>query len=438
MNITVFGAGSSGLAALKKLRHDRLFLTESRDRIDERTLKLLKKLRVPFELGGHTRKAVDSADLIIVSPSVALDIPVLKEAGRKGIPIISEIEMAYRHLKVPVIAVTGTNGKTTTTTLIARMLNKAGIRAKAAGNIGYPLIAVDDSELDCVVAEVSSYQLEAIDRFRPKVSVILNISEDHLARHRTMKEYSKLKAEVFRNQGTNDRLVYNYDDKRVREIARTAKCKKVPFSRRKVIKQGAYVKNGSIYFRKVRIMDINDVCIKGEHNLENSLASVAASMLFGAGRKPVENVLKHFKGVEHRIEFVRDVDGVAYFNDSKGTNPSSTVVAIRALEKVYGIVLILGGRDKMTDLSDMCREIKAHVREVVLLGEAKARFKRDLRNCGYSNLHEAGSFRDAVMMSRKLARRGEAVLLSPACASFDMFRNYEERGKVFKKIVSSL
>jgi UDP-N-acetylmuramoylalanine--D-glutamate ligase len=438
MNITVFGAGSSGLAAIKKLRHENIFLTESKPRLDEITLDIVKKLGIAYETGGHTLRAVENAELIVVSPGVPLDIPVLKKARKLRIPIISEVELAYRYLKKPIIAVTGTNGKTTTTTLIARMFNDANLRAKAGGNIGFPLISVDDKNLDYVVAEVSSYQLEAIDKFRPKISVILNITEDHLARHKTMAEYAKQKAAVFRNQTKDDLLIYNYDDKLVRKIAEAAKAVKIPFSRKFVVKNGAYAKDGSVYFKDACICFTDDIRIKGDHNLENALAAVAAASLCGVKPASIRETLKSFKGVEHRIEFVRNVNDVAYYNDSKGTNPDSTIVAIKALAQENGLILILGGRDKMTDIEKMCNEIKYHVKEVVLLGEAKERFRKGLSKCGYSKLHSVKTFRDAVMESKKLARPGDAVLLSPACASFDMFKNYEERGKVFKQIVASL
>ncbi len=438
MKITVFGAGKSGIAVARKLRGKEVFLTEEKKTIDAEALRALKKLGVHYELGGHTEAAIRDADLIVVSPGVHLDIPMLKKARARNIPIISEIELAYSCLKKPIIAVTGTNGKTTTTSLIGRMLNDAGLKSAVAGNIGYPLISVNDSELDYIVAEISSYQLEAIRDFKPWISVILNITPDHLTRHHTMKEYAGFKANIFKNQKGRDHLIYNYDDELTASISREARCERIPFSRKKILRSGACVKGGKILFKGRTICGTAEIRIKGEHNIENALAAASAAMLCGAPAGSIRRTLMTFKGVEHRIEYVRALKGVSYYNDSKGTNPDSTIVAIKALSKSRGIVLILGGRDKMTDLRDMCNVIKKNVKDVVLIGEAKGRFKKALTKAGFRRVHESGTFMEAVKNCKKLAKAGDAVLLSPACASFDMFKNFEERGKVFKKIVAKL
>jgi UDP-N-acetylmuramoylalanine--D-glutamate ligase len=303
---------------------------------------------------------------------------------------------------------------------------------------GKPLISVDDRYLDHIVAEVSSYQLESIKDFRPRISMILNITEDHLTRHKTMSEYAKQKSAIFRNQKSSDALIYNMDDARVLKIIKTARCRKLPISQKKIAKDGAYALDGFMYFRGEMVCPIKEMYIKGEHNVENALAAISAAKLCGVATSSIRRTLRTFKGVEHRIEFVKKAAGVSYFNDSKGTNPDSTLVAIKALSPSYGIVLMLGGRDKMTNLKKMCLSIRKNVKEVVLLGEAKERFKKELKKCGIKNIHEAGSFRSAVMAAKNLSKPGDAVLLSPACASFDMFNNYEERGKVFKSIVANL
>ena len=259
-----------------------------------------------------------------------------------------------------------------------------------------------------------------------------------MTRHGTIAEYAKQKAAIFSNQGKSDWLIYNHDDPRVRRVVKAARCHRVPFSRETIVRSGGYVKGGAVYFGRQRVCRVDDIRIKGDHNVENALASAAAALLAGALPRDVAGTLKRFRGVEHRIEFVRSLKGVSYYNDSKGTNPDSTVVAIRALKKDHGIILILGGRDKMTDLDEMCGEVKHNVKDVVLIGEAKERFLKNLKDRGYSKIHVAASLKQAVDVSRSLARYGDAVLLSPACASFDMFKNYEERGKVFKKIVAGL
>ena len=436
--IAVFGAGKSGIAVARKLGKDRVFLTEAKKDIDPKVMRSLKMLKVPFELGGHTEKALNGTDLIVLSPGVPADIPILKKAKQRHIPVIGEIELAYSFLKKPIIAVTGTNGKTTTTALIGQMLKDNGYKTAVAGNIGYPLISVNDPKLDYIVAEISSYQLETVRRFKPWISVILNITEDHLTRHKTMEEYAKAKAVIFKNQGKKDHLIFNIDDKRVAKISRSAKCNKIAFSRISRQKGGAFIEGGMIYFKNKEICAVDDIRIKGEHNIENSLAALSAAMLCNVSPASIRKTLMNFKGVEHRIEYVKRTKGVSFYNDSKGTNPDSTIVAIRTLYPAHDIILILGGRDKMTDLTQMCKEVKEHVKDVVLLGEAKDRFSKNLKKCGYKRLHKASNFADAVKRSYKLAGPGDAVLLSPACASFDMFSNFEERGKVFKKIVANI
>jgi UDP-N-acetylmuramoylalanine--D-glutamate ligase len=438
MKIAVFGAGKSGVAVAKKLGKELVFLTEEKKNVDSKTLNTLKKLKIQFELGGHTKKALEGTDLIVVSPGVPMDIPILELARRKKIPVIGEVELAYSFLKKPIIAVTGTNGKTTTTALIGRLLKDHGHRTAIAGNIGHPLISVNDSKLDYIVAEISSYQLETVKKFKPWISIILNITEDHLTRHKTMEGYARTKSFIFKNQGKNDYLIYNLDDKRVSDISKNAKCRKIAFSKKSYLKEGAFIKDGSMFYDNKKICVVDDIRIKGEHNIENSLAAVSAARLCNVPLKSVRKTLKSFSGVEHRIEFVKRTKGISFYNDSKGTNPDSTIVAIRTLYPAHNIVLILGGRDKMTDLTQMCREIKEHVKDVVLIGEASTRFKKYLEKCGYKRIHEASILADAVKSSYKLADSGDAVLLSPACASFDMFKNFEERGKVFKKIVANL
>lgn len=436
--VAVFGAGKSGIAVAKKLGRGIVFLTEEKKHIDPEILRALKKLKIEFELGGHTEKALEGTDLIVVSPGVHLDIPILNAARKRNIPITGEVELAYSYIKKPIIAVTGTNGKTTTTALIGQLLRNHGCKVAVAGNIGRPLITVNDSKLDYVVAEISSYQLETVRKFKPWISVILNITEDHLTRHGTMKEYAKAKAVIFKNQGRNDYLVYNFDDKRVAGIAQYARCKKIAFSRKGHLTGGVIVENGSIFHGSRKICGLDEIRIKGEHNVENCLAAVSAALLCGVSPASIRRTLMKFKGVEHRMEFVKKAGGVSFYNDSKGTNPDSTIAAIKALCPEHKIVLILGGRDKMTDLSRMCREVKAHVKDVVLTGEAKNRFKQCLEKTGFKKVHEAANFDQAVKSSYKLAKPGDAVLLSPACASFDMFSNFEERGKVFKKIVANI
>ena len=432
-HIAVIGLGKSGSAVAKKLKSvgEEVFVSEEKkaEGIEPATLSEMQDLGIRFELGQHSIGSIKDSKLIVVSPGVHLDIPVLKEAGKLEIPIISEIELAYRYLKKPIIAVTGTNGKTTTTTLIGEILKTAGKKVAVAGNIGYPLISVDDTYLDLIVAEISSYQLEAIEKFKPWISIILNITPDHLERHKTMEEYAALKGRIFENQTADDFLIYKSDDYLVKEVVKKARAKLIPFNR------------GDL---SILPCPKEKIYIKGEHNLENALAATYTAKICGVGEEIIAKVLGEFKGVEHRIEYVATIREVIFINDSKATNPDSTIVALKAVngKRVTGngkrIILIAGGRDKGTDLSELSRWILKTVKAVILIGEATERFKTAFSKNGFKNIYPVESMAEAVKKSLSLASEGDTVLLSPACASFDMFKNFEERGKVFKEEVTRL
>lgn len=450
--ITVVGLGKSGLACAKRLKElgAQVFLTEAlpKDHLSREVLNALDDLQLPAEFGGHSMAAVDASDLIVVSPGVHLDLGIFEEAKRRKIPVISEIELAFRILKKPIIAVTGTNGKTTTTTLIAEILSAGGKKAVPAGNIGLPLVSIDDKDLDYIVVEVSSYQLEGIIDFRPHISVILNITEDHLERHGSMDEYQKAKARIFKNQKEYDYLVYNNDSKRVRQIVKDGQASLVPFSRKKKHRGGFYVINNEIICnicdRDFKVCARKDIFLKGEHNLENCLAAIAVAKLCGIPEKVIKEVLHNFKGVEHRIEYVENFKGVEFYNDSKGTNPDSTIMALKALapgkvaKRDRNIILIAGGKDKGVDLTALGAQIKKTARKVVLIGEARKRFSDELLKINYGDILFADTMQGAVISAFQVSRPGDIVLLSPACSSFDMFSNFEERGKIFKDAVAHL
>jgi len=425
-NITVLGLAKSGLAAAKKLASlgAKVLVSDVKpaDQVDPKILKELQVANIEVELGGHSPKAIEVAEEIIVSPGIHLDIPILEQAKQKGIPIISEIELAYRLINKPIIAVTGTNGKTTTTTLIKELLRAEGYGVVVAGNIGAPLVDVDDRELDYIVAEISSYQLETIKDFKPHVSVILNIQPDHLERHGSMEEYIKQKSRIFMNQTGDDYLVYNQDDPAVVKMVKTAKSRLRGFS-----------KSGS----RIITLDPSEIKIPGRHNLENALAAAQAAYICGVDKASVAEILRTFPGVEHRIEFVKNVDGIEFYNDSKATNPDSTLVALETFAG-RGIILILGGKDKGTSLDQLGQQVKKLAKEIILIGEARKRFEQELKAAGCKNIRHASSLEDAVRQGHTMADEGDLVLLSPACASFDMFKNFEERGQVFKQVVNEL
>ncbi|MBN2057458.1 MAG: UDP-N-acetylmuramoyl-L-alanine--D-glutamate ligase [Candidatus Saganbacteria bacterium] len=423
--IAVLGLAKSGLAAAERLKGlgKQVFLSETKPRsqISPASLKALAELGLEAEFGGHSQKVL-LADLIVISPGIPLDIPIVRQAAAKGIPVISEIELAYRLLTKPIIAITGTNGKTTTTTLIGELLKAAGKKVAVAGNIGEPLVLVDDTALDYIIAEISSYQLETIVDFRPWISVILNIQPDHLVRHGDMSGYIKAKARIFINQTGDDYLVFNEDDPAVKKMAKTASCRLKGFSKDCF---------------KIITLDPKEIKIPGRHNLENSLAAATVADICGVDKQVVAEVLKNFPGVEHRIEMVAEGNGVTYYNDSKATNPDSTLVALETFAG-RGIVLILGGKDKGTELATLSKKIKEFVKFVVLIGEATDRFAAALKQAGYSAVSRVNDLEAAVRTAGAKAVKGDIVLLSPACASFDMFANFEERGRVFKQIVKEV
>ena len=383
--------------------------------------------------------------MIIVSPAVPIKIPLLQSAIKKNIPIISEIELAYNFSKSPICAVTGTNGKTTTVTLLGLLLGTAYKKVGVGGNIGVALseVALEVGEGGCIAAEISSYQMEATNNFHPKVSAILNITPDHIKRHGSMEIYQEMKEKIFAQENSEDYLILNYDDEKTREIKNRAKCKVYYFSRQHELDEGAFLINDELVIKvddKInKLCTISELGIKGGHNIENALAASMIAFCAGVHPEKMRQVLIDFKGVEHRIEFVREIDGVKYYNDSKATNTDS---AIKALETFDGnIILIAGGDDKGTDLTEFMKLVKNRVDELILVGDAAQRFKKSAieNNFAQNKIHEVGySMNKAVEVAKNISHSPQVVLLSPACASFDMYDGFEERGRDFKKIVNSI
>lgn len=440
-NVLVIGAARSGIAAAKVAKKfgANVTLSDSKENLD------VQISGVEVRLGKQTDELLRGIDLIIVSPAVPIKIPLLKSAAEKNIPIISEVELAYDLAQSPICAVTGTNGKTTTVTLLGLLLKTAFDKVGVGGNIGVPLseVALEVGAGGCIAAEISSYQMEATKNFRPHVSAILNVTPDHLKRHGTMEVYQLMKEKIFAQETAEDFLVLNYDDERTREIIDRAACKVIYFSRRRELSEGAFVKNNRLIIKfngtRHELCTVDELGIKGGHNVENALAASLMAFLVGAPVDGIIDVLKTFQGVEHRIEFVRELDGVKYYNDSKATNTDS---AIKALETFAGhIVLIAGGDDKGTDLTDFLQLVNERVDYLILVGDAAARFKSCAINSGYpaEKILEAGySMQRAVELAKEISRSPQVVLLSPACASFDMYSDFEERGRDFKRIVTEL
>jgi len=449
--IMILGMARSGAAAAKLLA-DRGALVRVNDmktapQLGDALEPLRGAERIEWRLGEKAEDLLEGMDTLVISPGVPIESPVVGRAKALGVEVIGEIELSARINRGRLVAVTGTNGKTTTTTLTGEIFRASGAKTHVVGNIGYPFAAIagETGPDDVVVCEVSSFQLESVAGFRPHVACITNIREDHLNRHHTMACYTAMKKRVFEAQTADDYLVLNYDDAILREAAKEAKSHVVWFSGTREPPEGAFVKDGLIVLgtpeRCEAVCRADELKIPGLHNLENALAATAVAWAMGVKSADAAKALRAFGGVEHRMEFVRELDGVRYVDDSEGTNADSTVKAVQAMNTPT--VLILGGSDKKNDYTALCQAIVASgfIRRVVLIGQTARQFDETLRRAGYpaEAVHHAGAdFRAAVERARALAEPGGCVLLSPACASFDMFRNCEERGDIFKDIVKGM
>jgi UDP-N-acetylmuramoylalanine--D-glutamate ligase len=380
--------------------------------------------------------------MVVMSPGVPLTEEPAVAARDGGIPLAGELELAYSFARAPFVAITGTNGKTTTTTLIGEICRKSGRDTLVGGNIGFPLVTEVESygAGGIIVAEVSSFQLETTASFKPLVAAILNITPDHLDRHGDMDGYTEAKARIFANQDAGDYTILNYDDPLTAGLSEKSGGRTVFFSRRCELETGVFVKSGKVVANidghEDIICGIEDIGIPGAHNLENALAAVAAAKASGIGSDIIAQVLKEFKGVSHRLEFVAEINGVKYINDSKGTNPDASIKALEACNEP--VVLIAGGKNKGSDFGAFAGVIKDRARALVVLGQSAGLIAEAARARGCENIQEASDFKEAVILAHRTARPGEVVLLSPACASWDMFKSFEERGDLFKEIVINL
>lgn len=446
--VLVVGLGKSGVASalFLKSRGARVTVSDSKPEAELRNeILLLLEHGITVETGGHGERTFRGQDLIVVSPGVPVDAPLLVQARSMGESsvtgtIIGEIELAARFLPGKIVAITGANGKTTTTSLAGEIIAAGNFSTLVGGNIGTPAISfVDEAGPSTwIVLEVSSFQLETIVEFRPRIAVILNITPDHLDRHKTFDNYVNAKARVFENQRADDFTVLNADDNTAAGLADRTRGQVVWFSRKKEVERGAIVRGGNIYFRdgqrEREILPFDEVSLKGGHNLENVLAGVSVGMLVGCQPEQIREAVRHFKGVEHRLEFVARVAGADYYNDSKATNVDAT---IKALESFPGNVhLILGGKDKDSDYSVLQDLLRERVKRVYTIGAAAAKIEAQIQ--GATEIVHAETLEKAVRLAREGAAAGDVVLLAPACASFDQFQSYEHRGRVFKETVHSL
>jgi UDP-N-acetylmuramoylalanine--D-glutamate ligase len=399
----------------------------------------LRSAGVKLEFGGHRENIFLEQDLIVPSPGVPSDAPLLQGARAKGITIWSEVELADRFLEGRLIGITGSNGKTTTTSLIEHILRSAGFPTILAGNIGTPLIArvEETSDNTITVVELSSFQLELIETFRPNISVFLNLTADHLDRHHTLEAYGRAKARIFENQTEADSAVLNADDPATTPLA-PAKPQVYWFSRKQRVAQGAFVRENEIIFRhdgeEEAVLSLQDIPLAGAHNVENVLAAVAATRQAGAEPAAIARGVRSFAGVEHRLEFVAEIGGVRYYNDSKATNVDATLKALDSFPR--RILVILGGKDKGSDYTLLQRPLREKAILALLIGAAAEKIETQI--AGSVAIERAGAIERAVEIASHAARPGDVVLLAPACASFDQFQNYEHRGRVFKELVHNL
>jgi UDP-N-acetylmuramoylalanine--D-glutamate ligase len=408
----------------------------------EKEIPALLDAGIMVESGGHGLLTFRRQDLIVISPGVPMDTPEVKQVIAFGMPVIGELELASRYLKGQVIAITGANGKTTTTALVGRIFKDAGLPTNVGGNIGLPVVdLVAESTLETVnVLEVSSFQLETVQEFHPKIAVILNITPDHLDRHGSFENYVAAKERIFSRQDGGDFLVLNADDRTTQMCAGRAKSQVFWFSATKVVRQGAFLRDGVIVWVEKEggvtepVMLVSEIPLKGAHNIENVLAAVCVARLMAIPAEQIRLAVAHFKAVEHRLELVRKLHGVEYYNDSKATNVDATMKALASFPG--GVHLILGGKDKDSNYASMAELLKERVKVVYTIGSAAEKIERQLH--GVVKMKQAGTMQNAVAEASKSAVAGDVVLLSPACSSFDQFENYEHRGQVFRQLVDGL
>ena len=445
--VLVVGMARSGVAAAKLLHKAGAKVVINDSKTAEAlgdALAPLSGLDIEYKLGCPAGECLEGVDCMVISPGIPDTAAFVVKAKEMGVYVTGELELASQLSGGDMVAITGTNGKTTTVSLLGQIFRDAGRKTHVVGNIGYPYsaAAITAKDSDIVVCEVSSFQMETAETFHPCIAAFTNLTEDHLNRHGTMENYALTKMRMFANMDENDVAVFNADDPDLAPYIPMVKAKVMLFSRKQEVEQGAFVRDGMIvvrYWGRERVVcPANEVYIPGPHNLENALCATCMATAHGLHEEAIAHTLRTFRGVEHRIEFVRELEGVRYINDSKGTNVDSTIKAVQTMDRPTAI--ILGGYDKHCDFTPMVKEMLASpfIREAVLIGVTADQIERQCRENGYDRIHRAQTLEEAVEKCRALACDGWNVLLSPACASFDMFPDYEARGRIFKEIVRAL
>ena len=439
--VLVVGLGRSGVASALFLKSRGARVTVSDAKSEEQLREEIPRLLdqgIAVETGGHGERTFQNQDMIVVSPGVPVDAQPLEQARALGQAVIGEIELAAEFLHGNIVAITGSNGKTTTTTLTGELLATGGLKTLVGGNIGTPAISLVEQSTPetTTVLEVSSFQLETIRMFRPKVAVVLNVTPDHLDRHRTFAAYVDAKARIFENQQADDFAVLNADDLTCVELATRTRAQVFWFSRQREMEQGAQVSGDNIVFWRngsnLEMMPVSEIPLKGAHNLEDVLAAISCGVLLGCASEKIREAVRNFKAVEHRLEYVATIRGVEYYNDSKATNVDATIKALESFER--GVHLILGGKDKGSDYSVLNDLLRERVKRVYTIGAAAQKIESQITG----EVVASGTLKNAVKQASASAETGDVVLLAPACASFDQFQNYEHRGRAFKELVRGL
>ena len=441
--VLVFGSGISGIGAVKLLEDHgaEVVLYDGNESLDQASLREQLGEKTTIVLGEFPEHLLEELELVVLSPGVPTDLPVILAMKEHGIQVIGEVELAYAFGKGDVLAITGTNGKTTTTSLLGEIMKCHQEEVFVVGNIGnpYTVAAGQMTERSVAVAEMSSFQLESIETFRPKVSAILNFTPDHLNRHHTMEAYVEAKKQIAKNQTAEDYCVLNYEDERTKAFGEEVKAQVLYFSSAHKLERGIYLDDGKMIYKNPEeeiVCHVDELQILGIHNYENVMAAVAMAAVYGVPMDTIRKAILAFKGVEHRIEYVTEKDGVVYYNDSKGTNPDAAIKGIQAMNRKT--VLIGGGYDKNSEYTEWIQAFDGKVKQLILIGATREKIAQDAEKCGFHDYVFADTFEEAVLLAAKTAKSGEAVLLSPACASWGMFLNYEVRGEKFKEIVNSL
>lgn len=444
--VLVFGTGKSGISAARLLQKLEAYvvLYDGNKAIDIGAFedKLDTSMRFEAYFGEFPIDKLDEIELMILSPGIASDNPFVEIVKEKGIPVWGEIELAYGYSKGKIIGITGTNGKTTTTSLLGDIMRTYFKEVFVVGNIGDPYtdIALDTTEDSVTIIELSSFQLETILKFHPNISVILNITPDHLNRHNTMENYIQIKKSITKNQDNKDFCIVNYEDAQTRKIGSELDTKVIYYSSERILKKGLYLEDDKILYKddnKIEeVCDVNELRVLGKHNYENVMAGVAVAIEMGIPMELIHQAIISFNAVEHRIEYVDTIDGVSYYNDSKGTNPDASIKAVQAMKNPT--ILIGGGFDKGLKFDDFIQSFRGKVKCLILMGATREIIADTARKNGFDNIILVNDLKEAVRLSAKKAEDGDAVLLSPACASWGMFDNYEQRGRMFKEYVSEL